>query len=134
LKRALELYWSGKLATNVISIEATRSGVGPRNIFSRFDHPDHIGPGVYDIHSPLVPSVEETMEAITQQTTVLDIQRPRVYPDCGLKTHRWEEVRPSLTNMVAATRRLREQLAGGEIRPHELCQQDRISARTVTHG
>lgn len=98
------------LDADVISIEAARSGVELLNAFSRFDYPNHIGPGVYDIHSPRVPSVEEMMDAITKQTTVLDAEQLWVNPDCGLKTRRWDEVKPALTNMVAAARQFRAQI------------------------
>lgn len=100
------------LDADVISIEAARSGVELLNAFSRFDYPNQIGPGVYDIHSPRVPSVEEMVEGITQQATVLDATQLWVNPDCGLKTRRWEEVKPALANMVTAARQIRAQLAG----------------------
>jgi 5-methyltetrahydropteroyltriglutamate--homocysteine methyltransferase len=99
------------LDADVISIEAARSGVELLGAFREFKYPNHIGPGVYDIHSPRVPSVEEMEEAITRQMTVLDASQLWVNPDCGLKTRRWEEVKPALANMVTAARRLREQLS-----------------------
>ncbi|MEN6428550.1 MAG: 5-methyltetrahydropteroyltriglutamate--homocysteine S-methyltransferase [Phycisphaerales bacterium] len=105
------------LDADVISIEAARSGVELLNAFSQFKYPNHIGPGVYDIHSPRVPSVEEMVEAITKQTTVLDAGQLWVNPDCGLKTRQWAEVRPALTNMVAAARQLRSQLADDKTLP-----------------
>jgi 5-methyltetrahydropteroyltriglutamate--homocysteine methyltransferase len=110
------------LDADVISIEAARSGVELLNAFAEFDYPNHIGPGVYDIHSPRVPSVEEMMEAITQQTTVLDVGQLWVNPDCGLKTRRWEEVKPALANLVAAARQIRAQLPGGEGHLREVCR------------
>jgi len=99
------------LDADVISIEAARSGVELLGAFREFKYPNHIGPGVYDIHSPRVPSVEEMEEAIARQMTVLDASQLWVNPDCGLKTRRWEEVKPALANMVTAARRLREQLS-----------------------
>jgi len=99
------------LDADVISIEAARSGVELLGAFHEFKYPNHIGPGVYDIHSPRVPSVEEMEEAIARQMTVLDASQLWVNPDCGLKTRRWEEVKPALANMVTAARRLRERIA-----------------------
>lgn len=92
---------------DVISIETSRSKMELLEAFRAFRYPNEIGPGVYDIHSPRVPDVEE-------MTALLDLARQRltdgqlwVNPDCGLKTRRWEEVRPALVNMVAAARTLR---------------------------
>mgnify|MGYP000887242668 CR=1 FL=1 len=102
------------LDADVISIEAARSGVALLDAFSRFQYPNHIGPGVYDIHSPRVPSVEEMAEAITKQATVLDAGQLWVNPDCGLKTRQWAEVKPALANMVNAARQLRAQFPGDE--------------------
>ncbi|HOV78454.1 MAG TPA: 5-methyltetrahydropteroyltriglutamate--homocysteine S-methyltransferase, partial [Sedimentisphaerales bacterium] len=99
------------LDADVISIEAARSGVELLGAFREFKYPNQIGPGVYDIHSPRVPSVEEMEEAIAKQMTVLDASQLWVNPDCGLKTRRWEEVKPALANMVAAAKKLRERLA-----------------------
>lgn len=98
---------------DVISIEAARSGVELLGAFREFKYPNHIGPGVYDIHSPRVPSVEEMEDAIAKQMTVLDASQLWVNPDCGLKTRRWEEVKPALANMVAAAKKLRGQIAAG---------------------
>jgi 5-methyltetrahydropteroyltriglutamate--homocysteine methyltransferase len=75
--------------------------------FSRFDYPNEIGPGVYDIHSPNVPSTEEMIHLMQKASESIPAERLWVNPDCGLKTRRWKEVRPSLRNMVAAARYLR---------------------------
>ncbi len=99
------------LDADVISIEAARSGVELLGAFREFKYPNHIGPGVYDIHSPRVPSAEEMEEAITKQMAVLDVSQLWVNPDCGLKTRQWDQVKPALANMVTAARRLREQIA-----------------------
>ncbi len=99
------------LDADVISIEAARSGVELLGAFREFKYPNQIGPGVYDIHSPRVPSVEEMEEAIAGQMTVLDASQLWVNPDCGLKTRRWEEVKPALANMVTAAKKLRERVA-----------------------
>jgi 5-methyltetrahydropteroyltriglutamate--homocysteine methyltransferase len=107
-----------KLDADVISMEAARSGVELLDAFAVFKYPNQIGPGVYDIHSPRVPSTEEMAEAITEQTKVLDATQLWVNPDCGLKTRRWEQVKPALQNMVAAAGRVRERLvADGTIAP-----------------
>jgi 5-methyltetrahydropteroyltriglutamate--homocysteine methyltransferase len=93
---------------DVISVEASRSKMELLDSFDEFDYPNEIGPGVYDIHSPRVPAVEE-MEALIQKAlTVLDSEQMWVNPDCGLKTRRWVEVKPALENMVQAAENVRE--------------------------
>ena len=92
---------------DVISIEASRSKMELLEAFDRFDYPNEIGPGVYDIHSPRVPSVEEIEGLIEKALQVLDAEQLWVNPDCGLKTRRWVEVRPALENMVEAAQNLR---------------------------
>jgi 5-methyltetrahydropteroyltriglutamate--homocysteine methyltransferase len=99
------------LDADVISIEAARSGVELLGAFREFKYPNQIGPGVYDIHSPRVPSAEEMEQAITKQMTVLDVSQLWVNPDCGLKTRTWDQVKPALANMVTAARRIREQVS-----------------------
>jgi 5-methyltetrahydropteroyltriglutamate--homocysteine methyltransferase len=93
---------------DVISIETSRSQMELLDAFRNYKYPNEIGPGVYDIHSPRVPAVDE-------MTTLMQLARKRltdgqlwVNPDCGLKTRKWDEVRPALVNMVAAARQLRE--------------------------
>ncbi len=98
------------LDADVISIEASRSKMELLEVFKEFEYPNQIGPGVYDIHSPLVPSAEEIEELIVKAITVLSPEKTWVNPDCGLKTRRWEEVRPALENMVTATQRVRASL------------------------
>ncbi len=95
---------------DVVSIEASRSQMELLQAFKDFKYPNEIGPGVYDIHSPRVPSVEEMEELIRKALEVLAAEQLWVNPDCGLKTRRWEEVKPSLRNMVQAARRVREGL------------------------
>ena len=97
------------LDADVISIEAARSGMELLQAFSRFAYPNEIGPGVYDIHSPRVPGVEEMAEALRAAAGVLGRTKVWVNPDCGLKTRRFEEAVPALRNMVAAARAVREQ-------------------------
>ncbi|MDQ7038895.1 MAG: 5-methyltetrahydropteroyltriglutamate--homocysteine S-methyltransferase [Aquificota bacterium] len=96
---------------DVISIEASRSKGEIISAFERFKSWDRqIGIGVYDIHSPAVPAKEEIKEVVRRAMRVLPVDLLWVNPDCGLKTRRWEEVRPSLKNMVDAARELREEV------------------------
>ncbi|MNY53122.1 5-methyltetrahydropteroyltriglutamate--homocysteine methyltransferase [compost metagenome] len=76
-------------------------------------YPNEIGPGVYDIHSPRVPSVDEMVHLIEKATDGLTPAQIWVNPDCGLKTRRWEEVRPALVNMVQAAQALRQSFSTG---------------------
>ncbi len=99
------------LDADVISIEASRSDIKLLNAFVHYDYPNEIGPGVYDIHSPRVPSVEEMVSLLRQMINVLDVRQLWVNPDCGLKTRQWVQVEPALTNMVVAARQLREETA-----------------------
>lgn len=96
---------------DVISIETSRSKMELLDAFVSYRYPNEIGPGVYDIHSPRVPPVEEMADLLVRATQRLAPEQIWVNPDCGLKTRRWEEVRPALANMVAAAHRLREKLA-----------------------
>ncbi len=92
---------------DVILIEATRSRMELLDAFKRFQYPNEIGPGIYDIHSPRVPSGEEMEELLRKALEVIPQERLWVNPDCGLKTRKWEEVEPSLTRMVSVARKLR---------------------------
>ena len=96
------------LDADVISIEAARSDMGVLTQLSNSHHLAGVGPGVWDIHSPTVPSADEMATLIEQALDALPVDRVWVNPDCGLKTRRWEEVLPALTNMVAAARSVRE--------------------------
>jgi len=99
------------LDADVISIEASRSDIKLLNAFVHYDYPNEIGPGVYDIHSPRVPGIDEMVSLLRQMIDVLDVRQLWVNPDCGLKTRRWAEVEPALANMVIAARQLRDELA-----------------------
>jgi 5-methyltetrahydropteroyltriglutamate--homocysteine methyltransferase len=99
------------LDADVISIEASRSDVELLDAFVDFQYPNDIGPGVYDIHSPRIPSAEEMAERLRQMAKVLSVGQLWVNPDCGLKTRQWPEVEGSLKNMVAAAQTLRKELA-----------------------
>ena len=92
---------------DVLAIEGTRSGMRILEVFRRRRYPRDVGPGVYDIHSPRVPSPEEIEARVRRAQEVLPPEQLWVNPDCGLKTRRWEEVRPALDALVAAARRLR---------------------------
>ncbi len=92
---------------DVISIETARSRMELLGAFQRTRYPNEIGPGVYDIHAPRTPSVDEMAELMILAARGLDPTQLWVNPDCGLKTRNWDEVRPALVNMVEAARRLR---------------------------
>jgi len=79
--------------------------------FDRFEYPNEIGPGVYDIHSPNVPSERQIVDLMAKAAAKIPPQRLWVNPDCGLKTRNWGEVLPALQNMVSAAKRLRAQWA-----------------------
>ena len=89
---------------DVISIECARSGNALLKIFKDIGYKNEIGPGVYDIHSPRIPSVDEIVEQIALLIEVLPKTQLWINPDCGLKTRKWEEVKPALKNMVEAVR------------------------------
>lgn len=92
---------------DVISIETARSGNELLKVFKEVGYKQEIGPWVYDIHSPRVPSVEELVEQIENILKVLPKEKLWINPDCGLKTRKWEEVKPSLKNMVEAVKIIR---------------------------
>lgn len=95
---------------DVITIETSRSEMELLEAFTDFKYPNEIGPGVYDIHSPRVPKVEEMVYLLNKAKDVLPIENIWVNPDCGLKTRKWEETKLSLENMVQAAQKLREQI------------------------
>ena len=92
---------------DVITIETSRSDMELLDVFEEFDYPNEIGPGVYDIHSPNIPSVEQMVNLMHKAAQRIPTERLWINPDCGLKTRRWEEVLPALTNMVSAAKILR---------------------------
>lgn len=97
----------GEMDADVISIETSRSQMELLETFAHYHYPNEIGPGVYDIHSPRVPTVEEIVGLLKKASKVLSPAQIWVNPDCGLKTRRWEEVRPALIAMVNAARAIR---------------------------
>src|SRR4029077_225948 len=100
-----------ELDADVISIETSRSQMELLETFAQYHYPNEIGPGVYDIHSPRIPIVEEMVDLLRKAATVLSPAQIWVNPDCGLKTRRWEEVRPALIAMAEAARIVRADLA-----------------------
>ncbi|MGV1837850.1 5-methyltetrahydropteroyltriglutamate--homocysteine S-methyltransferase [Rhizobium rhizogenes] len=92
---------------DVISIETSRSKMELLDAFRTYKYPNEIGPGVYDIHSPRVPEVSEMTELLDLARLRLGDAQLWINPDCGLKTRKWDEVRPALVNMVHAARLLR---------------------------
>lgn len=95
------------LDADVITIETSRSDMELLESFEEFEYPNEIGPGVYDIHSPNVPSVEWIEALLRKAAQRIPAERLWVNPDCGLKTRGWPETRQSLANMVEAAQRLR---------------------------
>jgi 5-methyltetrahydropteroyltriglutamate--homocysteine methyltransferase len=102
--------WIAKMDADVISIESSRSGMELLKAFSEHEYPNEIGPGVYDIHSPRVPTTGEITELLRQTMTVFPPEQLWVNPDCGLKTRAWPETVASLRNMVAAAKQLRKEI------------------------
>ncbi|HWK29222.1 MAG TPA: 5-methyltetrahydropteroyltriglutamate--homocysteine S-methyltransferase [Solirubrobacter sp.] len=97
-----------RLDADVLSIEASRSDMEVLDAFAgELDYPNEIGPGVYDIHSPRVPDVDELERLLELAEQRIGRERLWVNPDCGLKTRGWSEVRPALRNLVAAAQRRR---------------------------
>ncbi|MFE0424951.1 5-methyltetrahydropteroyltriglutamate--homocysteine S-methyltransferase, partial [Streptomyces sp. NPDC058953] len=95
------------LDADVISLEAARSHMQVAHELADHGYPRAAGPGVYDIHSPRVPSVDEAAALLRTGLTALPPERLWVNPDCGLKTRGWPETRASLENLVAAARTVR---------------------------
>ena len=95
------------LDADVITIETSRSAMSLLRGFEDFSYPNAIGPGVYDIHSPNVPTVNEIKTLVEKATQWIPIERLWINPDCGLKTRQWTETELALTNMVKAAEVLR---------------------------
>jgi 5-methyltetrahydropteroyltriglutamate--homocysteine methyltransferase len=92
---------------DVITIETSRSDMELLRGFGEFNYPNEIGPGVYDIHSPRVPTVDEMARLLEKAAEVIPAAHLWVNPDCGLKTRGWLETEAALANMVEAARRAR---------------------------
>jgi 5-methyltetrahydropteroyltriglutamate--homocysteine methyltransferase len=95
---------------DVITIETSRSQMELLHAFGHFEYPNEIGPGVYDIHSPRVPTTEEMVSLLIKAADLLPAQNLWVNPDCGLKTRKWPETKAALENMVAAAKQARKQI------------------------
>ena len=92
---------------DVITIETSRSDMELLGAFSRFAYPNDMGPGVYDIHSPNIPSTAHMVALMQEAAQHIAPQRLWVNPDCGLKTRGWPETEAALKAMVAATQAMR---------------------------
>ncbi len=102
-----------EMDADVLSIETSRSKMELLHDFARFKYPNEIGPGVYDIHSPRVPTVDEMENLLERAAQVLSPAQIWTNPDCGLKTRQWPEVEAALTAMVEAARRARRKVRSG---------------------
>ncbi|ANF16853.1 5-methyltetrahydropteroyltriglutamate--homocysteine methyltransferase [Buchnera aphidicola (Schlechtendalia chinensis)] len=96
------------LDVDVITIETSRSDMELLEFFKNFEYPNGIGPGVYDVHSPSVPSVKWITSLLEKAINYIPIDRLWVNPDCGLKTRNWDDTKCSLENMVQAAKIIRE--------------------------
>ncbi|MFE2058369.1 5-methyltetrahydropteroyltriglutamate--homocysteine S-methyltransferase [Streptomyces sp. NPDC059446] len=99
------------LDADVISLEAARSHMQVAHELAEHGYPREAGPGVYDIHSPRIPSIREAVALLRKGLEAIPAERLWVNPDCGLKTRGWPETRTSLENLVAAAREVRADLA-----------------------
>lgn len=101
-----------RLDADVISIEASKSDLTLLDAFNKFGYSNAIGPGLYDIHSPRVPSQQEIQERITAMLkTGISPELLVINPDCGLKTRQWKETEAALINLVQAAKWARSQYA-----------------------
>ncbi|MFE3109425.1 5-methyltetrahydropteroyltriglutamate--homocysteine S-methyltransferase [Kitasatospora indigofera] len=101
-----------ELDADVISLEAARSHMRVAHELAAAGYPREVGPGVYDIHSPRVPSTGEAVALLREGLAAIPAERLWVNPDCGLKTRGWAETRASLDHLVEAARLVRAELAG----------------------
>lgn len=95
---------------DVITIETSRSQMELLEAFANFKYPNEIGPGVYDIHSPRVPTTAEMVALLEKAAELLPVRNLWVNPDCGLKTRKWPETKLALQNMVAAAQQARQNI------------------------
>lgn len=101
------LPWIAKMDADVISIESSRSGMELLNAFTHFNYPAEVGPGIYDIHSPRIPTEEEMIDLLHRALKYIPKEQLWVNPDCGLKTRQWDEAYQALEKMVAAALKVR---------------------------
>jgi len=99
------------LDADVLSIENSKSDAKLLKVFEDKAYPRHIGPGVYDIHSPRIPSEQEIKDRLAEMLVYLKPEQLWVNPDCGLKTRQWKETKAALTNLVNAAKFYREKYA-----------------------
>lgn len=97
------------LDADVITIETSRSNMELLKAFEEFNYPNAIGQGVYDIHSPNIPSQEWIISLLKKAAEKISAERLWANPDCGLKTRNWAETEAALTNLVSATKTLRKE-------------------------
>ncbi|RYZ54457.1 MAG: 5-methyltetrahydropteroyltriglutamate--homocysteine S-methyltransferase [Proteobacteria bacterium] len=100
----------GDMDADAVSIETSRSKMELLGAFADYKYPNEVGPGVYDIHSPRIPTEDEMVDLLRAAAKVLNANQLWVNPDCGLKTRAWAEVRPALQSMVQAAKRVRAEL------------------------
>ncbi len=98
------------LDADVISLEASRSDMALLKAFKDYAYPNSIGPGVYDIHSPIIPNEKSMRDKLEQALQYINATALWVNPDCGLKTRKWHEVKPALTALVGAAKKVRESI------------------------
>ncbi|MGC9459478.1 5-methyltetrahydropteroyltriglutamate--homocysteine S-methyltransferase [Vibrio genomosp. F10] len=103
------------LDADVITIETSRSNMELLRAFEEFNYPNEIGPGVYDIHSPNIPSEAWIQDLLRKAAEKIPASRLWVNPDCGLKTRNWTETEQALTNLVSAAKSLRKEWKEREI-------------------
>ncbi|WP_407488754.1 5-methyltetrahydropteroyltriglutamate--homocysteine S-methyltransferase [Elizabethkingia anophelis] len=96
---------------DVITIECSRSQMELLDAFADFEYPNDIGPGVYDIHAPRVPSKEEMVKLLEKAAKVIPSSQLWVNPDCGLKTRGWDETEKALIEMVNAAKEMQKEFA-----------------------
>jgi 5-methyltetrahydropteroyltriglutamate--homocysteine methyltransferase len=109
-----------RMDADVITIESSRANMTLLQAFESFTYPNDIGPGVYDIHSPNVPTVEHIVQLMERAGSLIPWQRLWLNPDCGLKTRQWQEVKPSLQALVDAAHQLRQRYMSAQLTQSEL--------------
>ena len=111
-----------EMDADVITIETSRSDMELLDAFDTYRYPNEIGPGVYDIHSPNIPSAAQIVALMEKAAERIPAERLWINPDCGLKTRAWDEVIPALANMVSAAKTLRAAHAKGLVAPQEFAR------------
>jgi len=109
------------LDADVVTIETSRSRMALLNAFEVFNYPNDIGPGVYDIHTPVVPTVDDMVALIERAGQCIPLSQLWVNPDCGLKTRGWPETELALKNMIQAAKQVRASLTAEAALETEFC-------------